>query len=198
MPRSIAKDHAEKRSHILKIAARIFADQGFARASMSLVARECGTSKANIYHYYDSKDALLFDILDSYLSSLRDRVLGLPIEDLAPAAQLERVILEFLIAYEGMDYVHKVQTEGIALLDKDRQEILKDYQRELVRHLGAVISKTAPMVFSEEPDKLRPTVMSVFGMINWFYMWNGSAGKKARQDYAGFVTKLALNGVHGL
>ena len=82
MSRPIAKDHDEKRAHILKIAARVFADQGFARASMSQVAKDCGISKANIYHYYSSKDALLFDILDTYLSALRDRIIGLDLAGL--------------------------------------------------------------------------------------------------------------------
>ena len=60
MARPIAKDYDAKRSHILKTAARVFADTGYARASMSQVAKDCGFSKANIYHYYSSKDALLF------------------------------------------------------------------------------------------------------------------------------------------
>ena len=67
MARTIAKDHDQKREQILKSAAKVFADQGFDRASMNLLAKECGISKANIYHYYDSKDALLFDLLDSLI-----------------------------------------------------------------------------------------------------------------------------------
>ena len=55
MARPIAKDHSEKRAHILRIAARVFADGGIARASMAQVAEACGISKANIYHYYDSQ-----------------------------------------------------------------------------------------------------------------------------------------------
>lgn len=125
MSRPIAKDHDAKRMHILKVAARVFADQGFARASMAQVAKDCGISKANIYHYYSSKDALLFDILDTYLSALRDRILGLDLAGLAPEAQLGRIVTETLRAYEGMDHEHKIQTEGIPLLPPEQQKILK-------------------------------------------------------------------------
>ena len=50
------------------------------------------------------------------------------------------------------------------------------------------------------PDKakLRAATMSVFGMLNWYYMWNSGAGTKAREDYADLVSTLALNGVRGL
>jgi len=68
---------------------------------MSQVARDCGISKANIYHYYDSKDALLFDILDTYLLELRDRILLLPLATMAPADQLHAIVAETLHAYEN-------------------------------------------------------------------------------------------------
>ena len=98
MARTIAKDHDQKRELILQSAARIFATDGFDRASMAQLARECGISKANIYHYYDSKDALLYDILDNYLSTLRDRILGTNVEGLDPEARLHEVIRQILRA----------------------------------------------------------------------------------------------------
>ena len=93
MARPIAKDHDAKRVHILKTAARVFAQTGFVRASMSQVAKDCGISKANIYHYYSGKDALLFDILDTYLLELRDRLLHLPLDGLTPDAQLSAILI---------------------------------------------------------------------------------------------------------
>lgn len=198
MSRPIAKDHDEKRTHILKVAASVFAEQGFARASMAQVAKDCGISKANIYHYYTSKDALLFDILDSYLSALRDRIIGLELAGLTPSEQLGRIVVETLRAYEGMDHEHKIQTEGIPLLPAEQQKILKSYQRDLVTQMGAVVGAIAPEVFEGQTRKLRATVMSVFGMLNWFYMWNSSADQQVRDDYASLVTQLTLTGVRGL
>ena len=198
MARTIAKDHDEKRSHILKSAARVFSEQGFARASMSNVASSCGISKANIYHYYDSKDALLFDILDSYLSALRDRLLGLPLENLPAEEALLRIASETLLAYEGMDHEHKIQLEAIPMLEPEKQEILKGYQREIVDQMSQILCKIAPDAFSEDSRKLRAVVMSVFGMLNWFYIWNVNARKKEREDYADLVTRLTLNGLRGL
>jgi AcrR family transcriptional regulator len=196
--RPIAKDHSAKRAHILKTAASVFAKSGFARASMSQVANSCSISKANIYHYYDSKDALLFDILDSYLSALRDRIHGLPMEGLTPSEQLRLIVTETLHAYEGMDDEHKIQTGGLPMLPKLQQDILKGYQRDLVNQMSGVIATIAPDVFASDAGKLRSTVMSVFGMLNWFYMWNGNADDQARRDYADLVTGLTMKGVQGV
>lgn len=198
MARTIAKDHDEKRVHILKTAARVFAREGFARASMTQVAGKCGISKANIYHYYSSKDALLFDILDSYLSVLRDRICGLPLAGREPGDKLHLIVSETLLAYEGMDHEHQIQTEGIPLLPEEQQKVLKGYQREMVTQMSAVLAEVAPEVFAGDATRLRAATMSVFGMLNWFYMWNRNADRRAREAYADLVAGITLNGVRGL
>jgi hypothetical protein len=71
MPRGLARDHAEKRDALRRGAAAHFAAQGYERASMASVAAACGVSKALIYHYYDSKEALLFDLCTSICPALR-------------------------------------------------------------------------------------------------------------------------------
>lgn len=43
---------------ILAAAEKLFAKHGFAAASMSAIAKEAGTSKANIYHHFRAKDDL--------------------------------------------------------------------------------------------------------------------------------------------
>ncbi|WP_299943364.1 TetR/AcrR family transcriptional regulator [uncultured Ruegeria sp.] len=198
MARTIAKDHDHKRTRILKSAARVFAQEGFDRASMSQLARECGISKANIYHYYDSKDAILFDMLNSYLLQLRDQVCGLCLEGLEPADRLRRVVLEILLAYQGVDDEHRVQTSGMTALPEEQQKLLRGYQRDMVVFVSDIIASISPATFKNDAAKLRATTMSVFGMLNWFYMWNAGADANARSDYAALVSDLTLSGVNGL
>ncbi|GAA6191579.1 TetR/AcrR family transcriptional regulator [Phaeobacter sp. NW0010-22] len=198
MARTIAKDHDQKRAQILKSAARVFAREGFDRASMTQLARECGISKANIYHYYDSKDAILYDILEIYLRELRDLICGIQIEGLNAEERLHKVIAEILLAYQGVDDEHRVQTSGMSALPEEQQKVLRGYQRDMVEFLNGIIAEIAPDVFGNNADKLRAATMSVFGMLNWYYMWNAGAGPDAREDYAAVVSKLTLHGVRGL
>jgi AcrR family transcriptional regulator len=198
MARTIAKDHDEKRAQILKSAAKVFAEAGYDRASMTQLARDCGISKANIYHYYDSKDAVLFGLLDTYLCDLRDRVCGVEVADLTPDDALRQVVAEILLAYQGADYEHKVQSGAMGALPEEQQKLLRAYQRKMVQFLSDTLQTVAPKVFEADPAKLRAATMSVFGMLNWYYMWNSGAGSQAREDYADLVANLTLNGVRGL
>nr|WP_174820055.1 TetR/AcrR family transcriptional regulator [Ruegeria arenilitoris] len=182
----------------MKSAARVFAREGFDRASMTQLARECGISKANIYHYYDSKDAILFDILETYLRELRDLICGLEMDGLSPPEKLHRVVAEILLAYQGVDDEHRVQTSGMSALPEDQQRLLRGYQRDMVNFLSAILSEVAPDVFQGDGAKLRSATMSVFGMLNWYYMWNSGADAQARRDYAALVSNLTLSGVKAL
>ncbi|UWR99320.1 TetR/AcrR family transcriptional regulator [Phaeobacter inhibens] len=198
MARTIAKDHDEKRAQILKSAAKVFAKQGFDRASMTQLARECGISKANIYHYYDSKDAVLFGVLDTYLSELRDRVCGVDVSALIPEQRLRRIVSEILLAYQGADHEHQVQISAMGALPEPQQALLRGYQRELVQLVSDALAGVAADGIARDPAKLRAATMSVFGMLNWYYMWNSGAGPEAREDYAQMVADLTMNGIRSL
>ena len=198
MARAIARDHDAKRAQILKTAARFFATEGFDRASMSLIARACGFSKANLYHYYDSKDALLFDLLDSYLSALRDRICGLDLTGIEPEEQLRIVVSHILRAYQGADQEHQVQINALTALPAEQQTQLRAYQRELVGYVRDIVRRLAPAAFDGDAARLRATTMSVFGMLNWYFMWGAGSGAMPREDYAMLVTDLTLGGVRGL
>ena len=195
MARPIAKDYAFKRDHILNSAAMLFAREGFAGASMAALAQECQISKANIYHYYSGKDALLFDLLDSYLKALHQKLTSLKLDGVPPEQKLFLLVREILLAYQGMDHQHQVQLNEMQHLPKAQQDILRSYQRDMISILRNVIAELAPSVAAEDKSKLHALTMSVFAMLNWFYMWNRQEGKEARENYAKVVTDLTLGGI---
>ena len=120
-PELLPKTTMKKRISIQHMAAKVFADTGFDRASMTQLAKACGISKAAIYHYYDSKDDLLFDILETYLKSLRDRVGAVTPDGKTPEEYLRAIILEILLAYRGADDYHRVQANAMGALDSERR-----------------------------------------------------------------------------
>lgn len=194
MARPIADDHDDKRAAILIAAARLFADQGYGSASMGALAEACGISKANIYHYYASKEAILFDILDTHLRGLRDRVAGIAHDSDDPEAQLRAIVREILMAYQGADAEHEVQLKSLFLLPEARQDTLRGYQRDIVAEVRSRLERIAPSLAADR-TRGRAVTMSVFAMLNWYYQWNTGAGAQARRDYAGLIVDLVLDGV---
>ena len=192
MPRGIARDHEEKRAAIRKGAAAYFAEHGFDRASMTAAAKHCGVSKALIYHYYDSKEALLYDILDTHLSGLLAEVEAAPETD-----GLRGLVRAILLAYRGADAEHKLQLDSLGVLAPEQQAPLIGLQRQMVDMMGAALRKEAPEAFTGNGN-LRAVTMSVFGILNWYYMWNRPGKGLGRDEYADLVTDLVLGGIHAL
>ncbi|MDX1779972.1 MAG: TetR/AcrR family transcriptional regulator [Thalassovita sp.] len=191
MARGLARDHDEKRAALRKGAAAYFATHGFDRASMTGAAKSCGVSKALIYHYWASKEDLLFDILDEHLGELADLVEAARAEGMRG---LIRVILE---AYADADAEHKLQLDALGVLPADKQAPLIAAQRRLVDIMSDAVLQEAPQL-QDNPDRLRAATMSVFGVLNWFYMWHRPGKGISRADYAELAADFAIGGLKAL
>ncbi len=198
MARTIAKDHGEKRLAILNNAAGFFAENGYDRSSMSKLANACGVSKALIYHYYNSKDALLFDIVETHLTSLRDTISEVDQSGSDKEKNLRNITRAILIAYRDADAQHKVQSEAMASLPNEERRVLADLQRDMVSIVADAMRAVTPDYYEAYPDKLMPVTMTLFGMVNWFYMWNRPGKGMGREEYADLVSDIVLRGVQGL
>jgi len=190
MARTIAKDHDEKRVAIRVAAARIFAAQGVDRASMSAIAKGCGISKALIYHYYAGKAELLFDILQCHLEGLNEVIDAVPPSD--PRRYLRAIVLEILLAYAGADDLHRILINSQDVLSRAQQAEINAIQRRLISKVSAAIKAVAPALGEQ---KLHAATMSLFGMTNWYFMWNRDEDEAARRAYAALVAGLFLDGV---
>jgi AcrR family transcriptional regulator len=186
MPRGIARDHDEKRAALRKGAASYFAHHGYDRASMTGAARECGVSKALIYHYYDSKETLLFDILEAHLSELVEVV------EAARPQGLPGLIRAILGAYEDADAEHKLQLDALDTLPPDLRAPLLDLQRRLVTAMSSAIYAERSDLSA---DQLRAVTMSTFGILNWFYMWHRPGKGLTRIEFGNLAAEFVRGGI---
>ena len=112
MARSRAKDHDDKREAMLHGAAIVFSRDGYDRASMAQLAGELGVSKGLLYHYYASKEALLFDIVQTHLAALVEVVEEADDPALDPEARLEALVAALLEAYRDADQWGEMRIGG--------------------------------------------------------------------------------------
>ncbi|MGB8932054.1 MAG: TetR/AcrR family transcriptional regulator [Anaeromyxobacteraceae bacterium] len=66
------RKHDEERLRILRAAERVYRERGFAAAGMREIADEADLSASNLYHYFGSKEELLFFCQDRALDRLLD------------------------------------------------------------------------------------------------------------------------------
>lgn len=195
MARTRAADFKEKQRVILDHAAQVFAEQGMEKASMSQIATVAQVSKALLYHYYPSKDALIFAIIMGHLEELDQAIAAADDPSLPPEQRLRKLVWAVLENYRGADNQHKVQLNATSALSEEQRAAITAVERRIVRRFSTVIELINPALNSKDRPLLMPVTMSLFGMLNWVYMWFREDGRITRKEYADLATTLILEGV---
>jgi TetR/AcrR family transcriptional regulator len=196
MARPRSAEYDGKRRAILRRSAKLFAQNGYDRTSMAEVASATGVSKALLYHYYAGKESLLFDILHAHLLDLMDAVRSVDTK-LSPRARLRALIGAVLNAYRDADDEHQIQINELSKLPAARKKDLLGLERALVATFADAIAHAIPSIAGHQV-LLKPVTMSLFGMLNWHYMWFREKGPVSRDDYADMVTTLLIEGAQAL
>lgn len=197
MARPKSAFHDLKRDEILDVAAQCFARQSFPAASMNDIATACGTSKARLYHYYESKEAILFDLLDRYTQ----RLLALIGEAEARAQRknlnerdaLHELVRAFLAEYETSATRHVALLSDTKFLGEVQRELILNRQRDVVAAFTRFLRRAYPQRVT--PVNQTALTMMLFGMINWTFTWLRPGGEMSYSAFAEEVVALLEKGL---
>ncbi len=197
MARPKSQHHDLKRDEILDIAAQCFASQSYPAASMNDIAAAGGTSKARLYHYYGSKDAILFDLLDRYTQ----RLLALIAQAEATAqrrnlddrAALHELIRSFLEEYETSATRHVALLNDTKFLGDEQRELILNRQRDVVSAVTRFLRRAYPHRLN--PVNQTAVTMMLFGMINWTFTWLRPGGAMSYAAFAEEVIAMVEGGL---
>lgn len=195
MARTRASDFEEKQHGLLISAAAVFAEHGMEKASMAQIATHSGVSKALLYHYYPSKDALIFAIIHTHLVELEAAVAAAAQGSLLPEEQLRVLVGVVLEKYRGADDAHRVQLIGGAALAYEQRREIQAVERQIVRHFSDLLRRVHPQLDRPDRPLLMPVTMTLFGVMNSVYLWFRDGGPITRSDYAEVATTLILEGI---
>jgi hypothetical protein len=96
--------------------------------------------------------------------------------------------------YRDADNQHKVQLNAAGTLSVAQAAEIQAIERRIVKRFSNVILAINPDLDASRP-LLMPVTMSLFGMMNWVYMWFRPGGPISRDEYADIATTLVLEGI---
>jgi len=196
MARPKSASHDLKREEILEVAANCFAASSYPAASMNDLATALGTSKARLYHYYDSKQAILFDLLDRYTQLLLELVTEVhalaKADNCTPKQAVHKLVTRFLQTYESSATRHIALLHSMQFLSEAQRALVVQRQRQVVSALGDMLSQAYPERVSAH-NKI-PLTMMLFGMINWTFTWLRPQGPLSYDAFAQEVIATLENG----
>src|SRR5438270_4519866 len=182
-----------RRSKLLHRAAHIFCEKGYEGASMRDLSRAAGMSLAGLYHYFESKEDLLYLIQKHTFRTIIER-LQERLKESKDAEERVRIFIEnhleyFLANKEAM----KVLTHEDETLKNGRGAEIRTIKREYYKiclDLLEDLRREKGLQFSG-----RLAVLGLFGMINWIYTWHNPRVDPDAGAMADVMSNLFLRGV---
>ena len=183
-----------RRSEMYRTIAQLFRDRGFDATSVSDIARALGLTKAGLYHHFDSKEALLFEIMMFGLDKVRDEVI-LPVRAIGdPEERLRQLITRHArITTRGQGAVAHLQDEIRALPPAARRQV-EHRMRVYFDLVRGTLDELHAAGRLADVDRTVAT-FSLIGMILWLPRWFRQDGRLTRDHVAENIANLALGGL---
>jgi AcrR family transcriptional regulator len=183
----------QKLESILGAATRVFADDGFDRASIRSVVERAGVSIAGLYYYVRSKEELLYLVqyraFDELTVRFEEECQGVA----DPADRLELLVRNHLERFLG-------NLPELVVCSREIDRLKGEFRRE-VRSKQRRYFEIALSVFEElcagredAPDP-RMSTLALFGSINWVFTWWQKKSGYTATRLARDLTRLYLNGI---
>ncbi|HWW16256.1 MAG TPA: TetR/AcrR family transcriptional regulator [Candidatus Dormibacteraeota bacterium] len=192
----------DSRQEILRTAARLFQQRGYDATSMNDVAAALKLSKGGLYHHFQSKDEILYEIMNHAMEITEERVLN-PVRGIAdPEERLRALIrLHIEVVLSARDREITVMLhENHPLPPALRKRInsrKKDYIHFLENLMAEVQKEVQKRVQRESSRRVSPraAAFALLGMINWIYQWYKPEGELQAQNLAPQFTDLIFGGI---
>jgi AcrR family transcriptional regulator len=189
------KDRVTRQAQIYEVAARIFCEKGFDKASMGDIAEAAGLTKAGLYHHIHSKEELLYAIMSYGMELFEEKVLKqvAVIDD-----PLERLRATFrghvlVVTRDRPKEITVILHESNALRGRLRDRI-DARKRRYVRFLEKTI-RDLVKTGAARPVDPAIAAFGMLGMINWIYQWYRPGGRLSETELADRMADLFLGGL---
>lgn len=189
MARTQAADYEQRREAILTQAARVFASNSFKGTSVADLAAACETSKSLIYHYYPSKEDILYAVMTSHIDQLAEDVAEVMARADPPAVRLDVLVHKFMRDYVGAADRQKVLLNELGSLPPEKRKSIVGKQRGIVDAVQKLLSATESTL-PADPVRARVKTMLLFGMINWTHTWFDPTGPVSASEIADMAIEL--------
>ncbi|MCP2286028.1 transcriptional regulator, TetR family [Promicromonospora umidemergens] len=184
---------------VLRAALELFSTRGYATTSVQEIVVAAGVTKGAMYHYFASKDDLLFAIYERMLSLQKARLdeivaagteRGDAVEDVLRAVCEDVVTTSIELLPEGTVFTrsqHMLTAERQAEVKRRRRAYHDDFESLLLRG-------TKEGVFRDDV----PTAVLIahfFSDVHYLPQWYSPTGPETAAEVAGQLTELFLRGI---
>jgi AcrR family transcriptional regulator len=181
-----------RRAEICRAAARIFRERGFDATAMSDIARTLRMTKAGLYHYFPSKEAMLFEIMQFGLDRMCDEVIT-PAEAVRdPEARLRKMMMQHARIITRAEGVVAQLFHEQRALPAHMRKVINDQERRYFYVLRDTLKELKTQGRLRDDVDLSIAALSLIGMVQWLPRWFRPDGRMTIDQAAREITDLGF------
>ena len=183
------------KERILRIAAELFYQNGFAATSVREIAEASGVGQSSLYHHLRSKDQILIQLHVAFIDKLLADLQSTAASDASPADQLRDIARVILATVETHQYeVTVFLREEHALPEEARKNIVAE--RDKVDALiDSILQRGVNRGDFRADIHVRLVRLAILGMCNWAYQWFRPNGTISSAEIAEQFSDLYIKGL---
>lgn len=186
------------RERLLHVALDLFQAKGYSNVSVQDIVEAAGATKGALYHYWSSKEELLYLIHEQFINvEIRnaERVLATA---LGPREKLQQIVidlLESITVYQAHVTVFFRDWHFLSKENLEQIKVKRDYYERLVTMV--IQAGIDSGEFRQDVDP-KIAAFALFGMCNWTYSWYRPSGRFNHEEIARQFIRIYLGGMDGL
>jgi AcrR family transcriptional regulator len=172
---------AEKKEDIFNIAAEIFLQKGYEKTTLEEIAAELRMTRGNIYHYFQSKEDILFQsLMRAYaiayevLSQVAER------KDLTPKERLAMAIKEHTKVLTKKFVYATMRQQDLFIPEEWRQAVIEERDKCQEIYMGFLKEGINDKIFQEQNIKI--VCFAILGAVNWIARWYSPDGPMTAEE----------------
>jgi AcrR family transcriptional regulator len=180
---------------LMRVSVELFAEHGYAQTSVQQIVDAAGVTKGALYHYFSSKDDLLFDIYDRLLSLQKEHLdeivgRGQGTEETLRLA-CEDVIVTSIESLNEATVFFRSQH----MLAADRQSEVKRRRRSYNDLFESILERGQAEGLFRRDIPSAVLIAHFFSDPHYLAQWYSPAGAEPKEQVASQLTELYLAGL---
>jgi AcrR family transcriptional regulator len=189
---------AKRERQILEAAMELFHERGYASTSVEDVASAVGILKGSLYHYIDSKEDLLYRIVQQVHEDVQQIMDVVSLRtDLNPLERIELYVQEQVL-YNARNLRRiSVYYQDRGRLSPERHTEIRRWRRQHERYVSGLLEEAEGSGLVPAGTDSQLAANCIFAIVIWMYTWYRPGGKTSARALADFCARFVHDGLTG-
>ena len=183
------------KERILESAIELFRENGYHRVTVDQIVEKTGTSKGGFYHNFYSKDELLYEIHDVFISYVIKKAQEAYDECSTPVSKLCAILQSFIQVFDLYQPHITVFYQESMYLPEVYKETINDKRDQYRLLLQKVIQEGQQSGDFRKEIPANISTMAIIGMVNWTYKWFKQDGPMTMEEITAVFRDMILHSI---